>query len=103
LQIDTRPPEPAPEEAFNADDYADFNPDVFANTSKSHPDLRAPMAAPQNAPMARSPQDMLAQSMPNDAQDFDIEAYIAQNGRIARNAACPCTSGLKFKHCHGKL
>ena len=99
LQIDTRPPEPAPDEAFNPNDYSDFNPDIFASQSETHPDLRAPMAAP----MARSPQDMLAQSEPNGVQDFDIEAYITQNGRIARNAACPCASGLKFKHCHGKL
>jgi len=99
LQIDTRPPEPAPDEAFNPNDYSDFNPDIFASQSETHPDLCAPMAAP----MARSPQDMLAQSEPNGVQDFDIEAYITQNGRIARNAACPCASGLKFKHCHGKL
>ncbi|QNT68380.1 preprotein translocase subunit SecA [Defluviicoccus vanus] len=24
-------------------------------------------------------------------------------GRVARNAACPCGSGKKFKHCHGQL
>lgn len=24
-------------------------------------------------------------------------------GRIQRNAPCPCGSGLKFKHCHGKI
>ncbi len=24
-------------------------------------------------------------------------------GRVARNAACPCGSGRKFKHCHGKV
>jgi preprotein translocase subunit SecA len=24
-------------------------------------------------------------------------------GRIARNAPCPCGSGLKYKHCHGKM
>ena len=23
--------------------------------------------------------------------------------RIGRNAPCPCGSGLKYKHCHGKL
>ncbi len=104
LQIDTRPPEPAPDEAFNPDDYDDFNPDIFANQSDPRPDLRAPMAAPLSPPMARSPQDMLAQSEPNGAAaGFDIEAYIAQNGRIPRNAPCPCTSGKKFKHCHGKL
>ena len=24
-------------------------------------------------------------------------------GRVARNAACPCGSGKKYKHCHGAL
>ncbi len=24
-------------------------------------------------------------------------------GRVSRNAACPCGSGKKYKHCHGKL
>lgn len=24
-------------------------------------------------------------------------------GRVQRNAACPCGSGLKYKHCHGQL
>ena len=24
-------------------------------------------------------------------------------GKVARNAACPCGSGKKYKHCHGKL
>ena len=24
-------------------------------------------------------------------------------GRISRNSACPCNSGRKYKHCHGKL
>ncbi|MCF8496652.1 MAG: SEC-C domain-containing protein, partial [Alphaproteobacteria bacterium] len=24
-------------------------------------------------------------------------------GKVARNAACPCGSDKKFKHCHGKL
>jgi preprotein translocase subunit SecA len=24
-------------------------------------------------------------------------------GRVSRNAACPCGSGKKFKHCHGAL
>jgi uncharacterized protein YecA (UPF0149 family) len=25
------------------------------------------------------------------------------NMNISRNALCPCGSGLKYKHCHGKL
>ena len=24
-------------------------------------------------------------------------------GRVARNKACPCGSGKKYKHCHGKV
>ncbi len=24
-------------------------------------------------------------------------------GKVQRNAACPCGSGRKFKHCHGAL
>jgi len=24
-------------------------------------------------------------------------------GKVQRNAACPCGSGKKFKHCHGRL
>ncbi|MBN2753091.1 MAG: SEC-C domain-containing protein, partial [Rhodospirillaceae bacterium] len=24
-------------------------------------------------------------------------------GRVSRNASCPCGSGKKFKHCHGKV
>jgi len=23
-------------------------------------------------------------------------------GKVARNAPCPCGSGKKYKHCHGK-
>jgi uncharacterized protein YecA (UPF0149 family) len=24
-------------------------------------------------------------------------------GRVSRNQACPCDSGKKYKHCHGKI
>jgi preprotein translocase subunit SecA len=24
-------------------------------------------------------------------------------GKVPRNQACPCGSGKKFKHCHGKV
>ena len=24
-------------------------------------------------------------------------------GRVSRNTACPCNSGRKYKHCHGKI
>ena len=38
-----------------------------------------------------------------DNPDFDLDAYVAANGKVSRNGLCPCGSGKKFKHCHGKL
>ncbi len=100
-QIDMSEPEPEPlaDGPFNPDDYADFNPEVFANQHEEHQSasgFAAPMAG------ARSPMDMMA-GMAEDSSDFDIEAYIRENGRISRNALCPCASGKKYKHCHGRL
>ncbi len=93
LEIQLQDPTPAPDldAPFNPDDYKDFNPEIFAEGGEA-----------QSAP--RAPMDMLAGlggELPND--DFDIAAWIKQNGRIARNAPCPCASGRKFKHCHGRL
>jgi len=117
LQFQTRAPEPAPEDVFNPDDYADFNPGMFAGETENRPppgSPRPPPGSPRPPPgspmMARSPQDMLAQSTPNlgsnsgqnASTNFDLDVYVAQNGRISRNAAGPCTSGKKFKHCHGR-
>jgi preprotein translocase subunit SecA len=28
---------------------------------------------------------------------------VAEMPRVGRNDPCPCGSGKKFKHCHGKL
>lgn len=85
LQIQAKQPEPEPEAAFNPEDYKDFNPAAFAGG-------RAP---------ARAPQDMLAQAPAR--PDFDLAGYEKDNGRVSRNANCPCGSGQKVKHCHGKL
>jgi preprotein translocase subunit SecA len=32
-----------------------------------------------------------------------LSAGAAAFARVGRNDACPCGSGKKFKHCHGKL
>ncbi|WP_076531569.1 preprotein translocase subunit SecA [Gemmobacter megaterium] len=50
--------------------------------------------APLEGPAAEAPQQQLA--------GFD-EADPATWGNPGRNDPCPCGSGLKFKHCHGKL
>ncbi|MEH6474836.1 MAG: SEC-C metal-binding domain-containing protein, partial [Sneathiella sp.] len=33
---------------------------------------------------------------------FDVEDP-ATWGKVRRNDVCPCGSGLKYKHCHGKV
>ena len=85
MNIQIQPREPEPEPSFNPTEYADFNPAAFAS-DPSQPALTAPMNAPSPNPSG-----------------FDLASYQAQNGRISRNAPCPCTSGKKFKHCHGAL
>ena len=30
-------------------------------------------------------------------------SQISNQSKIPRNALCPCGSGIKYKHCHGKL
>ena len=90
LQIQARVPEPDP--AFNPEDFKDFDPAAFSEESPRR---------------ARSPQDMLlgggVPEAPAGTADFDIAAYEAGYGRVSRNADCPCGSGKKFKHCHGKI
>ena len=45
-------------------------------------------------------------SKPNQSNLVDKELIKKQNpaswGKIGRNAPCPCGSGSKFKHCHGR-
>lgn len=31
------------------------------------------------------------------------EPYLRPGPKIGRNEPCPCGSGKKYKHCHGKL
>jgi len=47
-----------------------------------------------NAPPPQTSRQSASQIDPNDQSTW---------GRVARNAPCPCGSGKKFKHCHGKV
>jgi preprotein translocase subunit SecA len=29
--------------------------------------------------------------------------FVRQIGKVGRNEPCPCGSGKKYKHCHGRL
>jgi preprotein translocase subunit SecA len=33
----------------------------------------------------------------------ETETYVRQGRKVGRNEPCPCGSGNKYKHCHGKL
>ncbi len=61
---------------------------------------KSPVAPAPKAP--RSPMDMITQSGPaGTAQNLASDDVKFDN--VSRNAACPCGSGKKFKHCHGAL
>ena len=36
-------------------------------------------------------------------EDVAREPFIRKERKIGRNEPCPCGSGKKYKHCHGKL
>jgi preprotein translocase subunit SecA len=78
--------------------------------------LRLQIGAPQEAPGAipqpapRPAAQVLEMPQANAASDAAPEPSRpagfnrddpATWGRVSRNAACPCGSGKKFKHCHG--
>ena len=67
---------------------------------------QALQAAPARPP-ARSPQDMMLSGMSLDRSDEpsgsipDLDPKMLEG--LSRNAACPCGSGRKVKHCHGNV
>ena len=44
---------------------------------------------------------LLSQS--GDAQEDNSQPYVREGRKVGRNEPCPCGSGKKYKHCHGKL
>jgi len=59
-------------------------------------------AALQGSMQTESPPDPLAGPLADRREGFD-EADTSTWGNPGRNDACPCGSGKKFKHCHGRL
>ncbi|MGE5767716.1 MAG: SEC-C metal-binding domain-containing protein, partial [Bacteroidota bacterium] len=54
----------------------------------------APEPRPQPARQPMTSRAAVAEIDPNDPSTW---------GKVSRNAVCPCGSGKKYKHCHGKL
>ena len=61
-----------------------------------HPDAKAePLPTPESGaqPKALSPESTAEATQP----------FVRGGPKVGRNALCPCGSGKKYKHCHGKL
>jgi preprotein translocase subunit SecA len=82
----------------------------------SHVELR--MAEPQAVPQPQMPRNITAVHPAFDADEMEEAGIALANGedrpatpvgtldpaqRLSRNAACPCGSGKKYKHCHGRV
>ncbi|KKJ75253.1 preprotein translocase subunit SecA [Kiloniella litopenaei] len=72
---------------------------------------RFELQTPENATVPRQQQEM-HESRQDPAQEGGTTTVQAKEfdqndpstwGKISRNAPCPCGSGKKYKHCHGKL
>jgi preprotein translocase subunit SecA len=70
--------------------------------SKMIQQMVAQQAAASAAASQAADASQLAEDIQDGARDFD-ENNPASWGNPARNDACPCGSGKKFKHCHGRL
>ena len=65
-----------------------------AGASESR-EMQGPSGNPVRPPAAPAPRRAAAAALdPNDSTTW---------GKVSRNAACPCGSGKKYKHCHGKI
>ena len=61
-----------------------------------HPEITTePLPAPESGdqPNVLSPESTAAATQP----------FVRSGPKVGRNALCPCGSGKKYKHCHGKL
>ncbi len=49
------------------------------------------------------PEEAAADAMPSPEQDEQHQPFVRDGRKIGRNEPCPCGSGKKYKHCHGRL
>ncbi|MBX6321564.1 MAG: SEC-C domain-containing protein, partial [Rhodospirillaceae bacterium] len=60
----------------------------------SDAEVEAELAARRPVPTSPIRRATGAQAVPDDPSTW---------GKVARNAPCPCGSGKKYKHCHGRI
>ena len=94
VEVRMEPPAPPPLPAMHAEHLNPFTGENEADELEPVTASGSPPAGPGGAQRARAqPQRARPRSDPRDPASW---------GKVARNAACPCGSGKKFKHCHGR-
>jgi len=87
VEIVQRPPPLAPEDDFAALEESHADPLTGEN------EMAAAIGSTQTQPL-RNGRLAAAQINPSDPATW---------GKVQRNAPCPCGSGKKYKHCHGRF
>ena len=70
--------------------------------SFQHAEAPALAAAPSPTPAQRAPSRLGVPQRPGQPAE-PVAPYVREQPKIGRNQPCPCGSGRKFKHCHGRL
>ena len=82
---------------FNTLSEAEFEP-VLKLLQGGDPEVIARHAGITREELLKMRDDLLAQ-----AERERAKAVAPPPGKVGRNEPCPCGSGEKYKHCHGKL
>ncbi len=59
--------------------------------------------APTNVQFHHADYEQALENANADAPASDAQTFVRQGQKVGRNDPCPCGSGKKYKHCHGKL
>jgi preprotein translocase subunit SecA len=76
---------------------------LFAHTAQETTETRQDPAFQDGPPESANPQWTAAPVRSRQAAADRDPNDPATWGRIARNAPCPCGTGKKYKHCHGRV
>ena len=72
-------------------------PEDNMQETRQDPALMGTGVPPQQAQQPQAAAQPIQQKRPFDQNDPETW------GKVPRNSTCPCGSGKKFKHCHGKI
>lgn len=68
----------------------------------SHPDFAAEPGA-ENSGLAALAGGVLGEQLTDSSTHSSAQSPLIADDKIGRNQPCPCGSGKKYKHCHGRL